>query len=145
MKKYYLIVILLLFILLSGCGFGQIEDINGEDNYQLATLTEEDLVKSKSSSVIIGSFVSTKNNKYTQKVKKMSGVSKIIDLSDNSSYSIAFNVTSGNGLVGITCGDDIIKLVNPNSSVNISVPNGKKYIVQVVGESLEFEIIIIEK
>ena len=37
MKKIYFLVTLFLGLMLSGCGLGHIEDINGEDDYSLAT------------------------------------------------------------------------------------------------------------
>lgn len=145
MRKITLILFLFLILFLTGCGLGHIEDINGEDDYSLATLSEENLIKGTNSSSSFGSFTSTINNKFTQKVKKMSGTTKVVELNSNRSYSIEFLVKSGNGLIGIVCNDEIIKLVNPNTNASINVPSGKDYVVKIVGESCEYELVIIEK
>ena len=78
MKKITLILFLFLILFLTGCGLGHIEDINGEDDYSLATLSEENLIKGTNSYSSFGSFTSTINNKFTQKVKKMS--EKIVNI-----------------------------------------------------------------
>lgn len=75
----------------------------------------------------------------------MSGTTKVVELNSNRSYSIEFIVKSGNGLIGIVCDDEIIKLVSPNTNASINVPSGKDYVVKIVGESCEYELVIIEK
>ena len=55
---------------------------------------------------------------------------------------IEFNVTFGNGLIGIVCDDEIIEVVEANSKITITVPSNKDYIVKIAGESCGFEIII---
>lgn len=144
MKKIYLSITLILFLMLSGCGLGHIEDKNGEDNYELSTYNENDFFNVNSSSMF-GNITTQINNKYTQKVSKMSGCSKLLDLDDNSDYSIEFKVNKGNGLVGIICDEKTIFTINPNSSLSISVPSGKDYMVFILGESCGFEITIIKK
>ena len=41
--------------------------------------------------------------------------------------------------------NEIIKLVNPNTNASINVPSGKDYVVKIVGESCEYELVIIAK
>lgn len=55
--KYFTLinVILLILIFLPSCGLKQIEDKNGEDDYSLAVLTDEDLTKGMKSFVSVGS------------------------------------------------------------------------------------------
>ena len=141
-KLSFLIIICFLLV---GCFGGHIEDLNGEDNFALSTLNENSLIEGTSSSIMMGNITSEINNKFNQKVKKFSGVSELYELDENCTYEIEFNVLSGNGLVGIISDNKIIELVNPNNKITIKIPNNSDYIVKIVGESCQFEIIIVEK
>ena len=143
MKKVYkLIMILFICMFLTGCFGSHIEDLNGETDYSLSTLTEENLISGSNTSIVAGSVITSTNKKFKQKVKKMSGVSLLFELDSNDTYTIEFNVTSGNGLVGVICDDEIIKIVEPNTQITITVPSKKDYEVKIAGESCEFEILI---
>lgn len=141
-KVYKLIITLFICIFLTGCFGSHIEDLNGETDYSLSTLTQNDLIGGTKTSIIAGNLTTSTNNKFKQKVKKMSGVSQLFELDSNDTYTIEFNVTSGNGLVGIICDDEIIEVVEANSKITITVPSKKDYEVKIAGESCEFEILI---
>ena len=141
MKK--VIMLLFLFITcisLTGCFGGHIEDLNGDEDFNLSSLSEDDLIDGVSTSITMGSVTSNINSKFKQKVKKFSGVNKLYELDSNSTYLIEFNVISGNGLVGIVSDNEIIQLVQPNSKITIKIQNGSDYIVKIVGESCQYEI-----
>ena len=146
MKKVHkLIMILFICMFLTGCFGSHIEDFNGETDYSLSTLTQNDLIGGTKTSIIAGNLTTSTNKKFKQKVKKMSGVSLLFELDSNDTYVIEFNVTSGNGLVGIICDDEIIEVVEANSKTTITVPSNKDYTVKIAGESCEFEILITKK
>ena len=142
-KFIFLLVISLL--LLTGCFGEHIEDLNGEDNYNLSTLNESHLIEGTNSSLVIGSVTSNINNKFKQKVKKFSGVTKIYELDSNSTYEIEFIVTLGNGLAGVVSDNGIEWIIKPNTKITVNVPKNSDYIVKIVGESCQFEVIINKK
>lgn len=112
--KYFTLinVILLILIFLPSCGLKQIEDKNGEDDYSLAVLTDEDLTKGMKSFVSVGSATYEKGDTTTIKVNKMSGVRELkkINAKGNShKISTKINVTSGNLKVVVVCDKKIVK------------------------------------
>lgn len=97
-KKLWLVLFILpMFLTLTSCA-AQIEDTNGNDDYTLNTLTNEDFFKN-SSITKFGSVTSKINNQATLKVKKMSGIETLekINLSSgNLTINTNLKITSGN-------------------------------------------------
>ena len=112
MKRYWIIGLILAMCLgLVACG--QIEDTNGEDDYSLATITEEQLVKGTNSSSKVGFLHTQINNSHTFKVNKFSGVEAIESVrATESTKSITFLVEStrksGNLYVYVRCDGQIV-------------------------------------
>ena len=141
MKKYVCLLLILSMLLITSCSLGHIEDTNGPDNYMISTLTEEDIING-TNSTSIGSVHSTVNSKHTERVKKFSGVSNILNLNDSSSIKlyINFKVNSGNGIVAIVSNGIITHFFETNTNTYVTLRGGQEYIVKIVGESCNYEL-----
>ena len=110
-KKLWLVLFILpMFLTLTSCA-AQIEDTNGNDDYTLNTLTNEDFFKN-SSITKFGSVTSKINNQATLKVKKMSGIETLekINLSSgNLTINTNLKITSGNIKLVLIYNEEIIK------------------------------------
>lgn len=141
MKK--IIVLLSFFILftLSGC---HIEDTNGEDDFSLVELTDEDFFKASSSSKTM-SIRTQINNKGKMKVKKFSGVELLDSIyvkNKKLTIKLSSEVKSGNFKIVVIKDDEIIKVLNINEANQefvIENANGL-YLLKVAGESANFSI-----
>lgn len=141
MKKIISLLIVIMMMFITSCGLKHIEDTNGDDNYMLSTLTEEDIIKG--TNTIVGSRVySTKGSKHTEKVKKLSGVSNVLNIEDSKSRTvyINFKVNSGNGIVAIVSNDTITHFFETNTETYVTLKGGQEYIVKIIGESCGYEL-----
>ncbi len=143
MKKYIFLLLLGCLMLITSCGLEHIEDKNGPDNYMLSTLTEDDIIKG-TNIISSGSVYSTVGSKHTEKVKKFSGVSKVLKINDSSERTIYINfkVTSGNGIVAIVSNEKITYFFETNTDTYVTLKANQEYIVKVVGESCNYELTI---
>jgi len=79
MKKYICILaIICLLLSLTGCVMTSYEDTNGEADYSLQTITEENILQGMGSSSIMSSQM-TVNNKTVFKAQTMSGVMELVE------------------------------------------------------------------
>ena len=152
MKKIIFIISLILLINLSGCS--HVEDINGPDDYSLATYTDDDILNGIRSTTTIGTLTTRveKNGHLTAsyKASKISGCVVLESFKSNSdtiSFKFDFTCESGNALIVIVYNNEIIKKVEPNTEVSFELNNqGNKYKVWLIGESakvaIKYEIII---
>lgn len=132
------------------------EDLNGEDDYSLNTITDQNIINrdigsmgvsfSKSSldlgNVSISSLIKFSSNKF-------SGVYEIMynNFFFNSSIqinSMSLKVTSGNfKLVVVEDDEKIIKIIEPSDSIDLYLDNLNGYIsFRIAGESAAFELYI---
>ena len=132
-----------MMMFITSCGLEHIEDTNGEDDYKLSTLTEEDIIDG-TNTVVSGSIHSTKGSKHTEKVKKLSGISNILNIEDSKSRTvyINFKVKSGNGIVAIVSNGEITHFFETNTDTYVTLRGGQEYIVKVAGESCNYELTI---
>ena len=146
MKRYWIIGLILAMCLgLVACG--QIEDTNGEDDYSLATITEEQLVKGTNSSSKVGFLHTQINDSHTFKVNKFSGVEAIESVrATESTKSITFLVectrNSGNLYVYVRCDGQIVGdfEIGTKDDLVIENPAPGKYELCVAGESASYEL-----
>lgn len=140
MKKILLVV--LLFVL-SGCSFGQIEDTNGDEDFSIQTISEDEIIKG-TNSVSVGRITTSKNNNYSMKVEKFSGVETICTWEK---YSSLFNLTtditinSGNFMLVLTTDKDVIKVFKNNEidEFLVNTLSGDIHL-KIVGESANFQL-----
>lgn len=146
MKRYWIFGLILVICLgLVACG--QIEDTNGEQDYSLATITEEQLVKGTNSSSKVGFLHTQINDSHTFKVNKFSGVEAIESVrATESTKSIIFLVEStrksGNLFVYVRCDSQIVGEfeIGARDDLVIENPAPGKYELCVAGESASYEL-----
>ncbi len=146
MKRYWIFGLILAMCLgLVACG--QIEDTNGEDDYSLATITEEQLVKGTNSSSKVGFLHTQINDTHTFKVNKFSGVEVLESIrATESTKSITFLVectrNSGNLYVYVRCDGQIVGdfEIGTKDDLVIENPAPGKYELCVAGESASYEL-----
>ena len=145
MKKFLVFVLLLTIFGLTGCS--HIEDTNGEDDYSITTITDQDIIDGMNN-LWVGSISSSKKidgkTTGTLKVNKFSGVSEIAEFISKNTLilmTISNTCTAGNLMVVVTSEDEILLKVYANESKSVEIPNnGKKYQIKVVGESAKFSL-----
>ena len=146
MKRFWIFGLILAMCLgLVACG--QIEDTNGEQDYSLATITEEQLVKGTNSSSKVGFLHTQINDSHTFKVNKFSGVEAIESVrATESTKSITFLVestrNSGNLYVYVRCDGQIVGEfeIGAKDDLVIENPAPGKYELCVAGESASYEL-----
>ncbi|MBR2446750.1 MAG: hypothetical protein IKB28_08840 [Clostridia bacterium] len=146
MKRYWIIGLILAMCLgLAACG--QIEDTNGEQDYSLATITEEQLVKGTNSSSKVGFLHTQINDSHTFKVNKFSGVEAIESVrATENTKSITFLVEctrkSGNLYVYVRCDGQIVGdfEIGARDDLVLENPAPGKYELCVAGESASYEL-----
>ena len=149
MKRYWIIGLILAMCLgLAACG--QIEDTNGQDDYSLAKLTNEDLLKGASSSTQVGFLHTQINDSHTFKVNKFSGVEVLESIrATEGTKSITFLVectrNSGNLYVYVRCDGQIVGdfEIGEKDEFVLENPAPGKYELCVAGESASYEMSVI--
>ena len=140
MKKLLIVIILFLTLYLTGC---QIKDQNGEDNFELATYTLDDVknnnIKGNSNlgSVEFGTF----DHGYL-KVRKFSGQWSLVikNIKSSDKVKITSTVEKGNLGIFIKCLDEVYQIpINTEYTFSFDNLSGVCSIV-VVGESAKFRI-----
>jgi hypothetical protein len=141
MKKILVFFTFSLLLLLTGCS--HVEDLNGPDNFELATYTFDDIknnrIKSTNSLFSVQSgFI----NSGSIKIKKFSGhkllVSKYVNPQDQ--VKITSTVESGNLAIYIKCDDDYYKIpINTEYTFTFENFSGKS-LIYFIGESAKLRI-----
>ncbi|HHX80163.1 MAG TPA: hypothetical protein GX692_03765 [Acholeplasmataceae bacterium] len=132
---------LLLFLLCACSLFLNYEDTNGDDNYDLETITDEMIIEG-SRSISIGSIESKVNNKGKLSINKFNGV-KTIKTFNNGSYTITvdFKVTKGNVKLVLCDDEKIIHEFSINSeNQTFTIADESKVYFKIAGESSGFEL-----
>ena len=141
-KKLWLVLFILpMFFTLTSCA-AQIEDTNGNDDYTLNTLTNEDFFKN-SSITKFGSVTSKINNQATLKVKKMSGIETLekINLSSgNLTINTNLKITSGNIKLVLIYNEEIIKEFKINGEDSYTGIINGIYYLKIATESANFNL-----
>ena len=147
-------VLFIVWLLLGGSG-EHIEDINGPDNYSLATIQERDFFtkgikhakggpKTKTSSAHLFGITASSGTKYYS--DKFSGIYYLqswnfIGKSDLWFTLYNFEVTAGNFQMYLISEDEVIAKIEPGQEVYFEMRDLKKglYELVIAGESAAFE------
>lgn len=127
--------------------FEPIADTNGPDDYSLAVITEEDIIKMEMGSTG-GLTRETKklfNNTVTFSAKDFSGVSEILfdNLVLDSDYVLSirdYNIHGGNFSLVVVHEDEIVAVLEPGAAVDYVLENvNGRVSLRIAGESASFE------
>ena len=140
MKKIFVLITLAITLFLTGC---HVEDKNGEDNYELATYTIEDIKNNKvKGNSNLGSVSSGTLDHGFVKVKKFSGKRNLVTRSVNpgDKVKIISTVEIGNLGIFIKCSDDFYQIpINTEYTFTFENYKGICSII-FVGESAKLRI-----
>lgn len=144
MKKA-LLAVLLAAITLAFTGCGQIEDTNGENNFALQTITDENIVEGMNV-VTFASARTSSGNKESLSVGKLSGV---LDLYTGTAkektvvLTVDCNVTAGNArLVVVYDGKIVHEFDLHKQGQSFVLENAKgDFALKLAGESAAFEVV----
>lgn len=138
MNKNFIIIILLVFnLFLVSCNLGQIEDRNGDDNFTIETISDEDIIK-KDNYVSFGSVSSSTTNNSKLSTKKFSGIKELNRFYSFGILNFKSEVFSGNFRVVLIANNKIVIDLDINGSSSVNVEKG--YILKIVGETANFKI-----
>ena len=144
MKKYFLIA-LLAFVVLTFTGCGQIEDTNGEENFDLVTITDQNIIEGMNV-VTFASVKTASGNKESLSVGKLSGV---LDLYTGTAagetviLTVDCNATAGNArLVMVYDGKIVHEFDLHKQGQKFVLENAKgDFALKIAGESAAFEVV----
>lgn len=145
MKKLRIIALMLLCVLVAmslvACDFGHIKDTNGDEDFTLETITDEDILKGETKYVAFGSKNLTVGDVHSVTVKKFSGVWQVAQLElqgyGRAVASMDMSVVKGNCRVVLICNDKIVHDFNINGQDTYTVNTAGKYYIKLAGESAE--------
>ena len=146
MKKAILSILALMLAamtLFSSCASAHIKDTNGKDDYSLQQLTEEDLLKSRSS-VSSVSVSSTRDHETRVTVRKCSGVKEFRTFTKGTyTVTVNFKVNAGNIRLVLCDSDQILKEFEINSDgQSFTFDCGYKIVsLKAACESAGFELV----
>lgn len=142
MKKIYLLIMLISIICLTSCSLKHIDDINGENDYNLCTITDENILKDNKVVKSMSSY-SNVNGLIRYKSSKFSGVESLTTIYSSSKdmhYVFNFTVEKGNAVVAIICDDDIIEKIEANSNNEFVFLKNIKYEIKLAGETAKYNL-----
>ncbi|MCH5163754.1 MAG: hypothetical protein J1F36_01920 [Clostridiales bacterium] len=140
-SKFIAVTIVCALIAITCCGCGHIKDTNGDDDFSLVTLSEQQIIKGNSS-VSSVSASNQWNNKYNLKVSKFSGVKelkKITLKSGTQKITTDVNVSAGNFRMVLISGGQIVYDFDINGTSSATISEGT-YIIKIAGESASFNL-----
>lgn len=140
-------IIALIFFFPSTGSTKDYKDTNGEDNYSLCKITDEDIIKGMDSSTLNIVTFDEEQNEYWYLGKYFNGSTSLdtgTPLTENNTINIQkFSVTKGNARLLILADNTIVHDFSPNeSNQELSLNNLQGDISLVIaGESTNFEVI----
>jgi len=144
--KHYIGILLVLFTILSfpGCTITVYEDTNGEADFSLQTLTEEDIVRG-TNTVQVMTSTATVNDKTVCKAKTISGVVELWNktLKDEAlEIVVSCEISKGNARLVLVIDDEIVHNFALNAeSQHFSLDNVTgKISLKLAGESAGYRI-----
>ncbi|MCI5745444.1 MAG: hypothetical protein MR270_04095 [Erysipelotrichaceae bacterium] len=146
LKKYLFGFIMM--ILLVSCGFNNlshIEDINGEENTTLNTLTNDDLLSNTPHALFNMSVRNSVNNKTKFSCDKFSGVSDLVEytITKETTFKVNAKILKGNGDIFVYQKQKRVQDINFPYDGNIIINNVTgKISFRIAGESAKLEITI---
>ena len=119
MKKAILSILALALAamtLFASCSAAQIKDTNGDEDYTLQTLTEKDLIKSRSS-VSKVSVSNTSGGVTVVKIDEISGVSEFKRFRGGSyTITVSYKLSAGNARLALCTSDKVLHEFQPNEN-----------------------------
>jgi len=149
MKKIVsLLLIVLVIVFACGCGGVKIEDENGADNFELATITKDNIIKMDLGASSYGENTSGSSSYTKFSGDDFSGVAEIY----NESYSksdiiidlIDYEIKGGNFKLVAVCDDEIIHEFVPTDKADVVTLEdvSGNLSLRIAGESAEFTFMI---
>lgn len=144
MKKISRFILLIILLLtLTGC-VEHIEDTNGENNYSLETITDQDILNGYPTISVRQSMV-RKNNEYKYSVKKLTGVEEVFKggfKNEDVAITINTSVEEGNAKIVLVYKNQIIKkfLLNSENQVFSMLNVDGEIKIIVAGESAKITL-----
>ena len=145
MKKIICALLLCCTLLsFAGCAMISYEDTNGDEDFTLQTLTEEDILDGGNSSEMLSSHV-TVNNKSTYKAKSLSGVKVLYEKKlreETITFSLSSTVSKGNARLVLASEDAILHefdLNKADQSFTLENFTGRVFL-RLAGESAEYSV-----
>lgn len=143
-KKITALAISVLIACVCLCSCVYIADTNGDDDYSLGKLTEEDIINSTEYQIRSVNSRKEANGTYKYSITGLSGVYTLKKV--EGSYGVlSFNVTitlhSGNLRACVVKNGEIVREIpiGEFTQINISNPDGK-YEIKLAGESASFDL-----
>lgn len=144
MKKLRIIALMMLCVLVAislvACDFGHIKDTNGDEDFTLETITDEDILAGGTKYVAFGSQNLTVGDVHSVTVKKFSGVWQVAMLElqgGSAAVTMDMTVAKGNCRVVLICNDEIVHDFDINGQDTYTVHTAGKYYIKLAGESAE--------
>ncbi len=141
-RVIFILTVILCMSLLCSC-VSHIEDTNGEDDYSLCSLTDEDIIDGVSS-LMQGSMSNKRNDRGSMSVQKFSGVQTIDSINvrgAEETLTCTVNVESGNlRVVIVKDGKIFADLAVDGIKDSVTLTESGKYELKIAGESACFEI-----
>lgn len=144
MKKIITLIMIGITICFTSCSSCKhIEDTNGDDDYSLCQITNENIINGMNS-ISMSSVKTSKNNSHTLRINKFSGVNSIYkETIKNTIVTINAKVTlnSGNLRVVVVGNKEILFDFVINGSSTYTLPsNVSSYQIKIAGETAKFKI-----
>lgn len=142
MKKMICILIFIFCLSLSSCGLSHIEDSNGEEDFSLSTLKNEEIL-TYNSVVSYGTVESTTNSTFSYSCKKLSGnclVKTITPKGRELLVTISNNVFSGNAYIALVRNGNVFKEIPLNQIINLEIRGFDHYQLRILAESCHISV-----
>ncbi len=145
MKKFLFLIILAMATITMACNNPlQIEDINGEDDYSLAVLTEKELLSKKTNKCLEQSVTHRNDNEVDFSCKRFSGVHDLITFNLKSEKEYVFlvdsKILSGNGDFYIIKDGQLIEKIGWTNEEEIKLKISGKISFRIAGESANLKV-----
>ena len=144
----------IIFVVMVGAGIffflssdvEHIEDTNGADNYELTTITDQNIIKmdigalgsSRSKSILSGDLVKFSSKKFTGVEEIM--YNNYIGKSDVYFQLLNYEITGGNFKLVVVLNDEIIDEIEPGMIVDYRLDDIKgTFSLRIVGESASYK------
>lgn len=145
MKRFICFTLLALTLLsLASCTASTYEDTNGEDDFSLQTITDEDIIKGINTSQFFTSTLNS-NDKTTCKAKTMSGVVELFEGKlENESFEIVVSseITKGNARLVFVFNNEIVHDFDLNGEGQSFVMENAtgNFSLRIAGESTGYSV-----
>lgn len=145
MKRLICFTLLVLTLLsLASCSVTTYEDTNGEDDFSLQTITDEDIIKGVNTSQFFTS-TSSSDGTTTCKAKTMSGVVELYEgkrENEGIKIDVSSEITKGNARLVLVFNDEIVHDFDLNGKDQSFVMENVtgKFSLRIAGESTGYSV-----